>query len=158
MTSVNPIPHGYHTVTPYLFVKGAAEAIEYYKKVFGAAEVVRMPGPGGKIMHAEIKIGDSTVMLADESPQMGSVSPVTLGGSPSLLHVYVADVDAVTQKAVDAGAKLVRPVKDQFYGDRTGTIVDPFGHVWNVGTHVEDVSPEEMRKRMAAAMSQTAGA
>jgi PhnB protein len=157
MATVKPIPDRYHTITPYLYIKGAAEAIKYYEKVFGATESVAMPGPGGKIMHAELKIGDSIVMLAEENRAMGALIPATLGGSPFLLHIYVTDVDAVTKKAVDAGAKLIRPVKDQFYGDRTGTVIDPFGHVWNIGTHVEDVSPDEMRKRMAA-MSQSAGA
>jgi PhnB protein len=156
--AVKPIPEQYHTITPYLFIKGVPQAIDYYKKIFGATETVRMPGPGGKIMHAEIKVGDSTIMMSEENVEMGAKSPATLGGSPFLLHVYVPDVDATTQKAIDAGAKLLRPVKDQFYGDRTGTVVDPFGFVWNIGTHVEDVSPEEMKKRMSAAMSQGAGA
>jgi PhnB protein len=156
--AVNPIPEHYRTVTPYLYIKGVPEAIEYYKKVFGATELVRMPGPGGKVMHAEIKIGDSIIMMSEENLEMGAKSPATLGGSPFLLHVYVTDVDAIAKKAVDGGAKLIRPVKDQFYGDRTGTVIDPFGFVWNIGTHVEDVSPEEMKKRMTAAMSQGAGA
>jgi PhnB protein len=158
MTNINPTPEGYHSVTPYLFIKGAAGAIEFYKNVFGATEVMRMPGPNGQIMHAELKIGDSKIMLSDENPQMGALSPQTIGGTASGLNVYIADVDVVVQKAVDAGAKLVRPVKDQFYGDRSGSIIDPFGHMWSVATHVEDVSPEEMSKRAAAAMSQAAGA
>jgi len=157
MANVKPIPEGYHTVTPYLFVKGAADAIEFYKNIFGAKVVVQMPGPNGRIMHAELKIGDSLIMLSDENPQMGTHGPESLGGTATSLHVYVENVDHVAQKAVEAGAKLVRPVKDQFYGDRTGTLIDPFGHMWSVGTHIEDVSPDEMRKRMAA-MSQTAGA
>jgi len=119
---------------------------------------MRMPGPDGRVMHAELQIGDSILMLADESPSMGALSPQTIGGSGSLVSVYVADVDAAVAKAVAAGAKVVRPVKDQFYGDRTGGIIDPFGHIWSVATHVEDVTPEEMRKRAAAAMSQSAGA
>jgi PhnB protein len=145
-------------LTPYLFIKGAAAAIEFYKNVFGATERMRMPGPEGRVMHAELQIGDSILMLADESPQMGALSPQTIGGSGSLISVYVADVDAAVAKAVAGGAKIVRPVKEQFYGDRTGGIIDPYGHIWSVATHVEDVSPEEMRKRAAAAMSQSAGA
>jgi PhnB protein len=157
MSSVKPIPEGYHSVTPYLFVRGASAAIDFYKNVFGAAEITRMAGPNGRIMHAELRIGDSIVMLADENPQTGIMSPQTIGGSPSSLHVYVENVDAVIQKAIESKAKLLRPIKDQFYGDRSGSILDPFGHMWSVATHVEDVSPEEMKKRMAA-MSQSAGA
>jgi PhnB protein len=153
MANVKPVPEGYHTVTPYLFIKGAARAIEFYKSVFGACEIVRMPSPGGQVMHAEIKIGDSVVMLADENPQIGALSPESVGGTGSGLNVYLPDVDTVAQKAVGAGAKLVRPVKDQFYGDRSGTLIDPFGHMWFVATHIEDVSPEEMEKRMAAAQA-----
>src|SRR5208337_666869 len=151
MSNVRPTPEGYHSVTPYLFIKGAASAIEFYKNVFGATELMRMPGPNGQIMHAELRIGDSIVMLSDENPQMGALSPQSIGGTASGLNVYIANVDGVTQKAIDAGAKLVRPVKDQFYGDRSGTIIDPFGHMWSVATHVEDVPPEEMRKRMSQA-------
>ena len=158
MANVKTIPEGYRSLTPYLFIKGAAAAIEFYKNVFGATERMRMPGPDGRVMHAELQIGDSILMLADESPSMGALSPQTIGGSGSLVSVYVADVDAAVAKAVAAGAKVVRPVKDQFYGDRTGGIIDPFGHIWSVATHVEDVTPEEMRKRAAAAMSQSAGA
>ena len=156
MTKVKPIPEGYNSVTPYLFVKGAASAIDYYKNVFGAKERMRMPGPNGRIMHAELQIGDSIVMLADENPQMGAKSPETIGGTSSSLHVYVEDVDSTAKKAVSAGAKLVRPVKDEFYGDRIGTIIDPFGHMWSIATHIEDVSPEEMKKRMANAANQSA--
>ena len=158
MAEVNPIPQGYRSVTPYLFIKGAANAIDYYKRVFGARERMRMPGPNGRVMHAELQIGDSIIMLADEYAEMGVRSPQTIGGASSSLHVYVQDVDAITQKAVDAGAQLVRPVKDQFYGDRSGTIVDPFGHIWSIATHIEDVAPEEMRKRMAQAAGQSANA
>ncbi len=147
---VKPIPDGYHNVTPYLVVTGAADAIEFYKKVFGATEVMRFPTPGGKIGHAEIRIGDSTVMLADDNPEMGYKAPKAFGGSPISLLVYVPDVDKTVERAVTAGAKLTRPVADQFYGDRTGGVEDPFGHVWYVATHVEDVSPEEMRKRSEA--------
>ena len=157
MSNVKPIPDGYNIVTPYLSIKGAAKAVEFYKSVFGATEVVRMPGPDGRIMHAELKIGDSMIMLSDEHPQMGALSPQSVGGTPITLHLYVANVDAIVQKAVDAGASLDRPVKDQFYGDRTGSLTDPFGHKWYVATHVEDVSPEELKKRAAAAMSQAAG-
>jgi PhnB protein len=158
MPNVKPTPEGYHSVTPYLFIKGAASAIDFYKKVFDATEITRVPSPNNQIMHAELRIGDSIIMLADENPQIGALSPQSLGGTASLLNVYIANVDAVAQKAVDAGAKLLRPVKDQFYGDRSGTLIDPFGHMWSVATHVEDVSPEEMKKRMAAATSQAAGA
>jgi PhnB protein len=152
MTSkVKPIPEGYHTATPYLIVKDAARAIEFYKKAFGATELMRMPGPGGKIGHAEIKIGDSPIMLADEVPGMGFRSPESLGGSPISILLYVEDVDVVFSEALAAGAKVQRPVADQFYGDRTGGVTDPFGHVWYIATHKEDVSPEEMKKRAAAA-------
>ena len=157
MGTVKPIPEGYHNVTPYLYVRGAAAAIDFYKSVFGATEIVRMAGPNGRIMHAEMKIGDSIVMLGDENPQMGVLSPQTVGGFSTSLHVYVEHVDAVVQKMIDSGAKLVRPIKNQFYGDRSASLLDPFGHMWSVATHVEDVSPEEMRKRMTAAMSQKAG-
>jgi PhnB protein len=152
MTSkVKPIPEGYHTATPYLIVKDAARAIEFYKKAFGATELMRMPGPGGKIGHAEIKIGDSPIMLADEVPGMGFRSPESLGGSPISILLYVENVDVVFSEALAAGAKVQRPVADQFYGDRTGGVTDPFGHVWYIATHKEDVSPEEMKKRAAAA-------
>jgi PhnB protein len=148
---VKPIPEGYHSATPYLIVKDAARAIEFYKRAFGATELLRMAAPGGKIGHAEIKIGDSPIMLADEVPDMGALSPESLGGTPVSILIYVEDVDAGFNKAIAAGAKMQRPVKDQFYGDRTGGVTDPFGHVWYVATHKEDVSPEEMRKRAAAA-------
>jgi PhnB protein len=157
MPNVKSIPEGYHSVTPYLYIKGAARAIDYYKNVFGAKERVRFPGPNGLVMHAELQIGDSIIMLADENLQIGAKSPETLGGVSSSLHVYFENVDAIAEKATSAGGKLVRPVKDQFYGDRSGTIMDPFGHMWSIATHIEDVSPEEMRKRMDKAMSQSAG-
>jgi PhnB protein len=157
MSGVKAIPEGYHNVTPYLFVRGAASAIDFYKSVFRATEIIRMVGINGRIMHAELKIGDSIVMLADENPQTGVMSPQTIGGYSVGLHLYVENVDAVIQKAVESGAKSLRPIKDQFYGDRSGSLLDPFGHMWSVATHVEDVSPEEMRKRATAAMSQTAG-
>jgi PhnB protein len=148
---VKPIPDGYHSVTPYLVVGDGARAIEFYKQAFGATELFRMDGPDGRIHHAEIKIGDSHIMLADEHPEMNARSPKTIGGSPVSLMLYVEDVDATVGKAVEAGAKLLRPVADQFYGDRTGGIEDPFGHAWYVATHVEDVAPEELNKRAAAA-------
>jgi PhnB protein len=151
MTKVNPIPEGYHSVTPYLSIKGAAKAIDYYKEVFGATELFRMAAPDGKIGHAEIKIGNSPIMLADEFPEMEFVSPQTLGGSPIGLMIYVDDVDTMFNKAIGAGATEVKPLQDQFYGDRSGTLKDPFGHVWTVATHVEDVAPEELQKRAAAA-------
>jgi len=157
MPDVRPIREGYSTVTPYLFIKGAASAIDYYKKVFGAQEIMRLNAPNGLIGHAELRIGDSMIMLSDENPQWGNKSPQTLGGSATSLHVYVEDVDSVVQGAVDAGAQLIRAVKDQFYGDRSGSLLDPFGHLWSVATHIEDVSPEEIKKRMAAVMSQAAG-
>lgn len=156
MANVKPVPDGYHNVTPYLFVRGAGGAIDFYKKVFGATEIMRLSGPIGQVMHAELKIGDSIVMLADENPKMGAMSPRTAGGISVSLHLYTENVDDVVQKAVDAGAKLLRPVQNQFYGDRSGTLIDPFGHMWSVSTHVEDVSAEEMKKRMAAATSQAA--
>ena len=144
---VKPIPEGYHTVTPYLIVKGGAEAIEFYKKAFGATEIMRFEGPGGSLGHAEIRIGDSPVMLADEYPDMGFRSPQTLGGAGISLMVYVEQVDAVFQRAIAAGAKELRAVQNQFYGDRSGTLQDPFGHVWTISTHVEDIPPEEMHRR-----------
>ena len=152
MTSrAKPIPEGYHTATPYLIIKDAASAIEFYKKAFGATELMRMADPSGKIGHAEIRIGNSPIMLADEVPGMGYRSPQSLGGSPVSILLYVEDVDAVFSQAVAAGAKVERPVQDQFYGDRSGGVTDPFGHVWHIATHIEDVAPEELRKRAAAA-------
>jgi PhnB protein len=148
--AVKPIPEGYYTVTPYLIVNGAAKAIDFYKKAFGAKELFRMGGPDGKIGHAEIKIGNSPIMLADEHPEMGYRGPLTLGGTPVSILLYVDDVDKMAAQAIAAGAKVQRPVKDQFYGDRSGTFADPFGHVWTIATHKEDVSSEEMKKRMAA--------
>ena len=148
---VKPVPAGYHAVTPYLSIRGAAAAIDFYKKALGAKERMRMPGPEGKIGHAEILIGDSRVMLADEYPPLDFLAPPARGGTSVHLHVYVKDVDAVAAKAVKAGAKLVRPVKDEFYGDRLGTIEDPFGHVWHLATHKEDLSKAEMKKRAAKA-------
>jgi PhnB protein len=150
---VKPIPDGYHSVTPYLCIKGAAKAIEFYKKAFGATEVMRMVQPDGKIGHAEIQIGDSRIMLADEFPEMDFLSAETIGGSPISIHLYVEDVDAMARNAVAAGAKEVRPVEDQFYGDRSGAFADPFGHKWHLSTHKEELTPEEISKRAAAAMA-----
>ena len=146
---VQPIPTGYHNITPYLIVRNAAAAIDFYKKALNAVELMRFPGPGGKIMHAEVKIGDSPVMLADEMPEEGHVGPQTLGGVGVSMMLYVEDVDTRFAQAVAAGATIKRPVQDQFYGDRTGTLVDPFGHVWSIGTHKEDVPMEELQRRMA---------
>ena len=150
-TNVKPIPEGYHSVTPYLIIKGAAEAIEYYKKSFGATELFRMPTPDGKIGHAELKIGDSPIMLSDEHPDLGHVGPQTLGGTSVGIMIYVDDVDTIYKRAISGGGQEIKPLQDQFYGDRSGTLKDPFGHMWTVATHVEDVAPEEMQKRMAAA-------
>src|SRR3979490_1600230 len=150
MSKVSYIPKDYNSVTPYLIVKGAAKAIDYYKKVFGATETVRMNSPDGKVGHAELKIGNSHIMLADENPSMGAghTSADTVGGSPVSLYVYLPNVDEVIKRATTEGAKLPKPVQDQFYGDRTGFIQDPFGHLWGVATHIEDVSPKEMKERM----------
>jgi len=148
--TVKPIPEGYHSVTPYLIFSGASDAIAFYKKALGAEEVTRMDGPGGRIHHAEIRIGDSHIMLADEHPEIGAVSPKTIGGSPVSIHLYVEDVDAAVERAVAAGAKLVRPVADQFYGDRTGGVEDPFGYRWFIATHKEDLTMDEIRRRAAA--------
>lgn len=149
--AVKPIPEGYHSATPYLIIKDAADAIEFYKRAFGAIELFRFPAPEGKIGHAEIKIGDSPIMLADEYPDMGYKGPKALGGSPVSLMLYVEDVDTVFNRALAAGASAKEAVTDKFYGDRTGTLVDPFGHVWHVSTHKEDVSLEEMEQRAKAA-------
>jgi PhnB protein len=150
---VQTIPSGYASVTPYLIVRDAARALDFYKKAFGATELMRFPAPAGRIAHAEIKIGGGVVMLADESPEMDHKSPQTLGGTPVSLMFYVPDVDARFAKALAAGGVVVNPLKAQFYGDRSGTIIDPFGHVWTIATHTEDVSPEEMQRRMAALTS-----
>jgi len=150
MADVKPIPDGYPRVTPYLHVDGAAAAIEFYEKVLGAKERMRMGGPDGKVGHAELEIGESIVMLADEYPDMNVLGPKSIGGTPVTISVYVEDVDAVFDAAVAAGATAVRPVDNQFYGDRTGQFEDPFGHRWSVATHVEDVPPDELEKRAAA--------
>ena len=149
-TPVRPIPEGYEQVTPYLIINGAARAIEFYKQAFGATEVLRLAQPDGRVGHAEIRIRRAPIMLADEFPEMGLRAPHALGGSPVTMHLYVEDVDALAARAVAAGATVKRPLQDQFYGDRSVTLEDPFGHVWSFATHTEDVSPEEMRKRAAA--------
>ena len=149
--AVKPIPEGYHSITPYLIVDGAARAIEFYEKAFGAEEKFRMPQPDGRIGHAELKIGDSIVMLADENMQMGIRGPKSVGGTPMMLMLYVNDVDKVFARAVEAGASVERPLANQFYGDRTGGVVDPFGHKWYLATHVEDVAPDELERRAKAA-------
>ena len=156
-SDVKAIPEGYHSLTPYLIVSGAADAIEFYKKAFGARELMRISAPGGKVGHAEIEIGDSRIMLADEHPEMDARSPEAFGGTPVSLHLYVDDVDAVAQQVLAAGAKERRPVKDQFYGDRTGSFEDPFGHVWHIATHLEDIAPDELQRRAAEAMKQQGG-
>ena len=148
--SVKAIPDGYASITPYLMLRGAAAAIDFYKHVFGATELLRVPMPENRIGHAEIKIGNSLIMLADECPERGAKSPQTIGGTAVGLHLYVENCDAVFAKAIAAGAKQIRPVENQFYGDRSGMFTDPFGHNWSVSTHVEDVSPEELKKRLAA--------
>ena len=148
-SKVNPVPAGHHTLTPYLVVDGAAKALDWYKRALGAQETFRMEAPGGKIGHAEMRLGDSVFMLADAHAESGARSPQQLGGSPVSLLIYVPDVDAVVDRAIKAGGKLFAPVEDKFYGDRMGAVQDPFGHRWYVGTHVEDVSPEEMKRRAA---------
>ncbi|MGA2963361.1 MAG: VOC family protein [Candidatus Korobacteraceae bacterium] len=148
---VKPVPDGFHTATPYLIVKGAAKAIEFYKQAFGATELERMEMPDGKIAHAEIKIGDSIIMLGDEAPQHGTRSPQSLGGSPCGLYLYVEDVDATFNRAISVGATVTMAVRDQFYGDRNGSLVDPFGHTWYVATRKENLSMDEIRQRVPAA-------
>jgi PhnB protein len=150
--AVSPVPAGYHTVTPYLIINGAARAIEFYKQAFGATEVLRLASPDGKVGHAEVLIGDSHVMLADEFPEMGAKSPQSIGGTPVGLCIYVRNVDAVFAQAVAAGGKVERPLADQFYGDRSATLIDPFGHKWTIATHIEDVPQEEVERRFAEMM------
>jgi len=150
MTNVKPIPEEFHSVTPYLFIRGASEAIEFYKQALGAEEVFRLPMPDGKLGHAEIQIGDSRVMLADENAEAGAISPSTLGGTSASFMIYVENVDELFAQALAAGGEVVRPLADQFYGDRTGCFKDPFGHIWTISTHVEDVTPEELQRRMEA--------
>ncbi|MFY9672806.1 MAG: VOC family protein [Terriglobales bacterium] len=154
--NVSYIPEGYNSVTPYLVIKGAAQAIDYYKKVFDAKVLVRMDGPNHTVGHAELQIGNSRIMLADENPQMGATSATTIGNSPVSLYLYIPDVDRVVEKAVAEGAKIIKPVQDQFYGDRSGFLQDPFGHFWGIATHVEDVSDTEMKERMKKMMGPAA--
>jgi PhnB protein len=149
---VEPIPSGFHTLTPHLVVKGASQAIEFYKKAFGAEEIGRAPGPDGKsLMHAELKIGDSRLMLVDEFPEMDCRGPQSIGGTPVTIHMYVKDADAAFSRAVAAGAQVRMPLEDMFWGDRYGVLTDPFGHAWSIATHKEDVTPEEIAKRAQAA-------
>lgn len=152
--NVSPIPEGYHTITPSLTIRDCAKAIEFYQEAFGAEERMRAPGPDGSVWHAEIQIGDSVVMLNDEFPEQGAHGPQALGGSPVGMWVYVEDVDQAFERAVDAGAEVSMPPADMFWGDRMGALVDPFGHKWTLATHVEDVSPEEMKERQKAAMEE----
>ena len=146
---VKPIPDGMHTVTPHLVCDGASDALAFYGKAFGAVEMSRMPGPGGKLMHAAMRIGDSTIMLADEFPDWGSLGPNALKGTPVTIHLYVPDADAAFQQALDAGATVMMPIADMFWGDRYGIVVDPFGHRWSIATHTRDLTPEQMQQEMA---------
>jgi PhnB protein len=157
MATAAPIPAGHRTVTPYLAVKNGAKALEFYTKAFGATEVYRLMVPDGRVGHAEIRLGDSLIMLADEFPEYGGKAPDTLGGSPVAIHLYVEDVDGFVKRAVAAGAREVKPVMDQFYGDRSGQLEDPFGHLWWVATHKEDVAPEEMDRRVKAMFAKGQG-
>ena len=152
-TDVKPIPEGMHTITPHLTCAGAAEAIEFYKKAFNAVEGGRMPGPDGKLMHAQMMIGDSHIMLVDEFPEWGGKGPKMLGGTPVAIHMYVNDADAIFKQAVDAGATVKMPIADMFWGDRYGVVIDPFGHMWSIATHKKDMTPEEMAKAGKEAMS-----
>jgi PhnB protein len=155
--AVKPIPDGYHTATPYLIIGDAAKAIDFYKSVFGATELMRMDGPGGKVMHAEIRIGNSPIMLADEFPDMGFLGPLSLGGTSTSILLYIEDVDTMFHKALSSGATVVKPLQDQFYGDRSGTVLDPFGHQWTLSTHIEDVPNDELNRRMEEMMKQQGG-
>ena len=157
MPAVKPIPDGFHTLTPHIVVKGCAQAIEFYKKAFGAEELSRHPLPDGSIMHAMIRIGDSMVMMNDEFPQMGAKGPASIGGTPVTLHLYVADADKAWERAVAAGATVRMPIADMFWGDRYGVVSDPFGHSWSIATHKEDLTPEQMMAKMQAAMSGAPG-
>ncbi len=152
--SVKPIPDGYHAITPYLITQNATEAIEFYKTVFGATQVELLPRPDGGVAHAELRIGDSIIMLADEMPEMGYLGPRSIGGSPVHLMIYTEDCDAMFARAVEAGATVKRDLQDQFYGDRAGSLTDPFGHDWTIATHVEDVDPEELQKRFQEMMQE----
>lgn len=150
--AVRPIPEGFRSVTPHLVCEGAARALDFYRDCFGAVEVARMPGPGGKIMHAEMRIGDSIVMLCDDFPEFGSPGPLALGGSTVVIHLYVPDADAVWERAMAAGAKPLMPLGDAFWGDRYGQLVDPFGHRWAIATHIRDMTPREIEEAMAREM------
>jgi PhnB protein len=150
MSAVKSVPEGYPSLSPYLIVRDGAAAIDFYQKVFGATLRMKLDAPGGRVGHAELEIGNGLVMLADEHPEMGALAPTTIGGTPVGLHLYLEDVDAVAKKAIAAGATLKRPVENQFYGDRLGSIIDPFGHLWHISTHVEDVPPDEIGRRAAA--------
>ncbi|MDD5036770.1 MAG: VOC family protein [Methylococcaceae bacterium] len=150
MSTVNPIPNGFHAITPYLIIKDANAAIQFYQRAFGAEELGRISMPGGAVGHAELQIGNARIMLAEEMPRWSTQSPTTLGGSSVGIALYVADVDAVFQRALDAGATMIEPVKDQFYGDRSGTLSDPFGHKWHILTHIEDVTFDIMQQRCDA--------
>ena len=150
MSAVKSVPEGYPSLSPYLIVRDGAAAIQFYQKVFGATLRMKLDAPGGRVGHAELEIGNGLVMLADEHPEMGALAPTTIGGTPVGLHLYLEDVDAVAKKAIAAGATLKRPVENQFYGDRLGSIIDPFGHLWHISTHVEDVPPDEIGRRAAA--------
>ncbi len=152
-SKVKPVPDGYRTITPYLYVRGAAKALDFYKKAFGAVEKVRMPGPGDSIMHAEIRIGDSMLMMTEENPERGAKSPLAYGGATSAIFLYVDDVDTWFKRAVSAGATARMQPSDMFWGDRYGSLVDPFGHEWGLATHKEDVTPQQMAERMKAAMA-----
>lgn len=154
--TVSPIPEGYHSVTPYLIIDGAAEAIEFYKSAFGATEIMRLPGPEGNVMHAEVRIGDSMIMMADACEEMGMKGPKAFGGCAASICLYVEDVDAVYAQAIEAGGTEKRPLTDQFYGDRSATLEDPFGHVWTVSTHTEDLAPEVIQQRFEDFMKQQA--
>jgi uncharacterized glyoxalase superfamily protein PhnB len=154
---VSPVPRGYHTVTPAITVKGAAEAIDFYRRALGARERMRMASPDGKIMRAELQIGDSVIFLGDECPDVGGRSPLTLGGATGSLHIYVPSVDAAVRRAVEAGARVTMPVADMFWGDRYGKVTDPFGHEWGLATHTEDLTPAQQKKRAAEFMKQQAG-
>jgi len=154
VTTINAIPDGMHTVTPHLICAGASEAIEFYKKAFNATETSRMPGPNGRLMHAQIRIGDSPIMVVDEMPEHGALGPKSLNGSPVTIHLYVDDADAVAAQAIRVGAKSRMPVTDMFWGDRYGQIEDPFGHRWSIATHVRDVTPEDMHQAMKSMCGQ----
>ena len=157
MSSIRPIPEGFRTITPHIIVRDASRAIDFYKQAFGATEINRMQGPNGGIMHAELRIGDSILMLADEFPGMGALSPLSIGGTPVSIHLYVEDVDSVTQQAIAAGATVKMPVSDMFWGDRYGIVADPFGHQWSIATHAQDLTEAEMQQGAIKAMAQMGG-